>query len=193
MRKRYSILIFSLLTLTGCTSSYIVNVNGALKSPQPVPAEAHIMVLVDPNAKDPVFENSMRTRIEMLLRDDGYQAVDNLSAADYRLGFNFGVGHHEETSYQSEGPVFGRHEVDYFVPHEETIWDQWLRVKLYREDTIVWDGTALTSDGYPEEKKSVNYLLVALFEYFGKDSHGRKAVTIDANDPRIAALGTYPK
>jgi hypothetical protein len=52
-------------------------------------------------------------------------------------------------------------------------------------------GEAATSKSYADKRKSIDYLLTATFEYFGKDTASRKTLTIKAKDPRITGLGAY--
>jgi hypothetical protein len=197
MRKLYPVLIFLLLSLTGCTESYIVAVNGFAEAKNTIPNNARILILVDPNAENTVFESDIRTKIETLLKDRGYQVVDSLAAADYRLDFKYGVKSREETYYDFSGTRIGEHGSyvgpRLYVPHEEIIWDLWLGLKLYRKDTIVWSGEAVTSRRYFDRMKAVDYLLVAAFEYFGQDTGGHKTLTIEAKDPRIVNLASYTK
>ncbi len=195
MRKIVPILILSIIFLTGCAQSYVVGVNGFAEAKSRIPPNASIYVAVEPNAANPIFENEIRAKIETLLKDRGYQVADR-ATSEYRLDFQLGIVPRQETYLEPVSPYFGfgyYHEYRGYVPHFETVWAQWLRIKVYHGDTVVWVGEAVTTGNYPDERKTVDYLLVGAFEYFGQDTGGRKSLKIGAKDPRITALGTYPE
>jgi hypothetical protein len=196
VRKLSPILILSLVSLTGCAESYSVYVNGFAETKSRIPPNAHIFVAVEPNAANPIFENEVRTKIETMLRDRGYQVVNTVAAAEYRLTFQLGLVPREETYFEPMDSYFGYgyyREYRGYVPRFETVWDQWLQIKVYRGDTVVWVGEAVTTESYPDKRKAVDYLVVAAFEYFGQDTGSRKLLTIDAKDPRIIGLSSYAK
>jgi hypothetical protein len=198
MRKLYNIFFVSLLALTGCTESYTVYVNGFAKVAAPVPPNAKIFVATEPNSDNPIFAEEVKNKIEKLLASRGYVIQDN-SGADYLLTFQMGMMPQVVTDYRymSAGASFGSrrfHEgFDYYAPYVETVWDQWLRLKLYRDDTVVWVGEAVTSESYADKRKTADYLIVAALEYFGQDTASRKSLEITAKDPRIAVVGAYAK
>ena len=196
MRKRYSLLIASLLFVTGCAESYVVRVNGFAKAKSQISADARIYVATEANAANPIFESEVRAKIEALLKSRGYHVADAPGAADYRLAFELGFLPRQETYYTVEPQYFGRHPYYYgmgtYVPRVMTVWDQWLRVKAYRNDEVIWVGEAEISEYFPDKRRAVDYLIIGAFEYFGQDTAGQKTLTLSPKDPRIAVIGSYP-
>ena len=196
MRKLYPILSGLMLVLTGCADSYTVYVNGLAKIAGPIPKNARIFVAVDPNSDNPIFDNEIKVKIVKLLASRGMQPIDDPSA-EYRLSFDFGMMSHREQDYEYVGAGFDMHRrrtglgTAHYIPTLRTVWDQWLQIKVYRGDTVVWVGEAVTSKSYADKRESVDYLLVAAFEHFGQDTVSRKSLTISAKDPRITGLGAY--
>jgi hypothetical protein len=90
--------------------------------------------------------------------------------------------------------TFGRHHVfvngGYYAPYVRNSWDQWLQIKVFRGDKVVWVGEGSTSKRYAEKRRGIDYLLVGVFEYFGQNTQNLKTVEIAEKDPRIAALGS---
>lgn len=196
MRKICPILILSLISLTGCAQSYTVYTNGFAETGSRIPPSANIYIAVEPNAVNPIFENEVKSKIETLLESRGYQIVDTITAADYRLTFRLGFIPRENIYFSPIWPYstdayYGYHHQYYdYVPHVEAAWDRWLHIKVHRGDTVVWVGEAEITESYLDERKAVDYLLVGAFEYFGQDTVSRKVLTISSKDTRIAGLST---
>jgi hypothetical protein len=199
MRKLYAILTGVLLTVTGCSESYSVYVNGYAKVAESIPPNARIFVSTDPGSDNPLFDNEVKVKLVKLLAQRGYQPIDD-PKNEYRLSFLFRIRSHieEDVEFVSGGVGFqGRHRVfaggDYYAPYFRTEWDQMMQIKVYKGDTVVWVGEAVTSKYYADKRKAVDYLLVAAMEYFGKDTSSKQMLTIKEKDPRITALGAYDK
>jgi hypothetical protein len=196
VRKLSSILILSLVSLTGCAESYSVYVNGFAETAKPIPENARIYVSVDPNSDNPIFDNEIKVKIVKLLASRGFVPIDDVKS-EYHLTFRFGVMSYQEEDYEYFGAglgMYGRRsglDTAYYIPAIRTVWDQWLQIKVYRSDAVVWVGEAVTSKSCADKRKSVEYLLVAVFEYFGQDTVSRKSLTISEKDPRITGLGVY--
>jgi hypothetical protein len=199
MRKLNSVLIVSLLALTGCAESYTVRVNGFAETQNLILPNAHIRVVTDPNSENPLFDNEIKTKIVKLLTSRGFLPVDD-PASEYRLTFRSGIMSHlvEDVEFVSGGfGSGGRNRVfingGYYAPYIRTSWDQWLQIKVFRGDKVVWVGEAVTSKYHAEKRRDIDYLLVGVFEFFGRNTADMKTIEITEKDPRIAALGSYAK
>jgi len=197
MRKLCVILTGLLLTVTGCAESYSVYVNGFAKVAESIPSNAHIFVSTNPDSDNPLFDNEIKVKIVKLLASRGYQPTDN-PANEYLVTFSFGVVPRldEDVEFISTGFGFhGRHHFigssGYYAPYVRTTWDQWLRVKVYRGDEVVWVGEAVTTKYYADIRRAVDYLVAAVFQYMGKDTGRQQVMTINAKDPRITVIGAY--
>lgn len=199
MTKLYTILVVSLLGLTGCAESYRVRVNGFVEPQNSISPNARIHVVTDPNSENQLFDNEIRGKIIKLLSSRGFLPVDD-PASEYTMTFQTGIMSHlvQDTQFVSGGFVSGRrHNVfvngGYYAPYIRTEWDQWLQIKVYSGDKVVWVGEAATSKYYAEKRRDIDYLLVGIFEFFGQDTHNAKTIEITEKDPRIAALESYSK
>jgi len=200
MVKVYTILVASLLLgLAGCAESYSVGVNGFAETPNPIPPNVRIRVVTDPNSDNPLFDNEIKAKIVKLLSLRGFLPVDD-PASEYCLTFRSGIMTHlvQDVEFVSGGFGYGgRHRVfvngGYYAPYIRNSWDQWLQIKVYRGDKVVWVGEGVASKRYAEKREGIDYLLVGVFEFFGQDTHNLKTVELTAKDPRIAALDSYAK
>jgi hypothetical protein len=198
MRKLYPIILGALLMLTGCTETYTVYVNGFAKVTAPSPANIPIYVVSDSNSVNPIFDEEIKNKISKYLSSQGY-VIQNNPAVDYHLTFQMGILPLLETDYRymNTGAFGGRHHFhggfDYYTPYIETVWNQWLRVKLYHDDTVIWVGEAATSRHYGDMRSTVDYLIVGALKFFGQDTGSQKALEISAKDPGIAAIEAYAK
>ena len=209
MNKVYSILVIILICTAGCTTTYTVRVNGFSEIDEPIKDKASIYVTVDPNSQNPIFDNQIKAKIEMLLKSHGYIPVPDVERADYRLAFRAGLDSQRVTGYTPlHRPFMGFHNRfrgDYnfgyttYVPYSETIYDQWLIMKVFsagrtaasEAGQVVWIGEAMTGTGDADLRHVVNYLLVAGFEYFGADTKRQMTLTISPEDPGITQLSTF--
>lgn len=191
---------------TGCTTSYTIRVNGFSELDRPIKEESSIYVVVDPNSQNPIFDKEIKARIEMLLESRGYVPALDVEKADYRLIFQVGLDSHGVRSYTPfyhpysgfYNRYWGNYDLGYtrYVPYFETFYDQWLVMKVFDtgpEDTsedgkVVWIGEAMISTDAADLRQIVNYLLVASFEYFGKDTKRQMTLRIPPDDPRIIRI-----
>ncbi|HCO93804.1 MAG TPA: hypothetical protein DIU00_07635 [Phycisphaerales bacterium] len=209
MHKLYSILVIILICTAGCTTTYMVRVNGFSEIDEPIKDKASIYVTVDPNSQNPIFDNQIKAKIEMLLKSHGYVPAPDVEQADYRLAFRAGLDSQRVTGYTSlHRPFMGFHNRfrgDYnfgyttYVPYSETIYNQWLIMKVFsagrtaasEAGQVVWIGEAMTGTGDADLRHVVNYLLVAGFEFFGVDTKRQMTLKISPEDPRITQLATF--
>ncbi len=209
MNKVYSILVIILICNAGCTTTYVVRVNGFSEIDEPIKDKSSIYVTVDPNSQNPIFDNQIKAKIEILLKSHGYVPAPDVEQADYRLAFRAGLDSQRVTGYTPlHRPFMGFHNRfrgDYnfgyttYVPYSETIYDQWLIMKVFsagrtaalEAGQVVWIGEAMTGTSDADLRRVVNYLLVAGFEFFGVDTKRQMVLKISPEDPRITQLFTF--
>jgi len=191
----------------GCTSSYTVHVNGFSELDQPIKENASIYVSMDPNSRNPIFDNEIKTKIEILLKSHGYAPVAKVEEADYRLIFQMGLDSHSVSGYTPlYHPYIGYHERYWgaynfgytgYVPYVDTYYDQWLVMKLFapepdvakeKDEKVIWIGEAMIDTDSADLRRIVDYLLIADFEYFGEDTKRQMVVKLSPDDPRIIRI-----
>jgi hypothetical protein len=206
MNKLCLILLTLSMCATGCTSMYTVYVNGFSELDQSIKEKASIYVAVDPNSRNPIFDNEIKAKIEMLLKQHGYIPSPNVELSDYRLAFQVGLDSRSVSGYTPlYRPYLGFYDEyrgDYhfgyygYVPYVDTYYDQWLvmKVSVPKPDTtpqteqIIWIGEAMIGTDVADLRQVVNYLLVAGFEYFGEDTRRQMALKLPPDDPRIIQI-----
>lgn len=194
-KKLCPLFVLLLLMLTGCAQSYSIYVDGFAETGSPIPPNARIHVVTDPNSENPLFDKEIKAKITNLLASRGFLPVDD-PESEYHLTFHFGIRSRlvEDVEFVSGYSAIGRHNVivngGYYAPYVRNIWDQMLQIKVFRGDTVVWVGEAVTSKYYADKRQAINYLLVAAFEFFGQNTGRQKIITIEEKDPRIADIGS---
>jgi hypothetical protein len=161
---------------------------------------------MDPNSQNPIFDKEIKSKIEILLKLNGYTPAPDVKQADYRLIFQVGLDSHGVRSYTPfyhpysgfYNRYWGNYDLGYtrYVPYLETFYDQWLIMKVFdtgpadtsENGKVVWIGEAMISTDAADLRQIVNYLLVAGFEYFGVDTNRQIALTIGPDDPRIIRI-----
>jgi len=206
MKKLCFVAALLFVFVSGCIQGHIVRVNGFLEAGASIRDKAAVYVAADPNSHNPIFTKEIKGKIERLLSDRGYSALDEENMADYRLAFAFGVTPRQVSGFQHYyGPGWftydghGRHYYGWFgtyVPYSETYHDQWLTMRLSdtgRQEaalkgTVIWVGEAVSSEYRADLRQTINYLLAAIFEYFGEDTKRQTALRIRQNDPRLTPI-----
>jgi hypothetical protein len=205
MLKRIIILGTVALSATGCVSGHRVYVNGYAEPDESIERSAKFFVATDPNSPNPIFEKQIKKSAEALLASYGYTVTSSAEKATYRIRFQAGMN--SETvmgytpSYQAHfgvrGGYPGRYGVGYSMqtPYFDTIYDQWLMLRLSRigvdgpnGEKPVWVGEAMISTDRAELRETVNYLLIGCIEYLGVDTGRKVAVKIRKDDPRLLAI-----
>jgi hypothetical protein len=196
-----------LILMSGCTTSYRVHVSGYAGPQTALPQDARIHVEAEPNAPNPLFYNQIKTKILELLVEKGYRS--DTEDARYHLSFNFGSDDRRYQSYRYDYVPFTYH--GYFYrpyaygfgyyhsrPYTRIIWDYWLVLTLRdlqksKDDgQVVWVGEAVTSKGYADKREAVDYLLVALFRYFGRDTGKTIRTEVSEKDPKLKDIAPGP-
>jgi hypothetical protein len=208
MNKIYLILLAVSISAAGCTTTYTVHINGFSECDQPIKENSSIYVAVDPNSRNPIFDNEIRGKIEMLLKEHGYVPAATIETADYRLVFQVGLDSRRVSGYTPlYHPYIGFYDEywgDYhfgytsYVPYIDTYYDQWLVIKVFatrsgttpRTEQVIWIGEAVIGTNVSDLRRVVNYLLVAGFEYFGVDTKRQITLKIPPDDPRIFRIST---
>jgi hypothetical protein len=209
MKKLCLILLLAPVCAGGCTTTYLVHVNGFSERGEPIKENASIYVSIDPNSGNPIFDDEIKAKIELLLKQHGYIPAVSLENSDYRLAFKTGLDSHRVTGYMPlYRPYFGFYDrywgyYDFgyygYVPYFETYYDQWLVMKVFssksdgtgRDQQVVWIGEAMLATAASDVRRLVNYLLIAGFEYFGQDTGRQMVVEIEPDDPRVLELEAF--
>ena len=209
MNKLCIILISILICTTGCSTAYTVHVNGFSKLDEPIIEKTSIYVTVDPNSQNPIFDNEIKTKIEFLLKEQGYVPASDIELSDYRLAFQIGLDSRKVSGYTPlyrpfvsfHDSYWGDYHFGYtsYVPYVDTYYDQWLVLRVFDADPdtapqteqVFWIGEAVMDTSVADLRRVVDYLLVAGFEYFGVDTRKQVTLKIPPDDPgiiRISAL-----
>jgi hypothetical protein len=197
MRTVYLLCVISAGLVAGCNQSYSVIVNGYAKIPKPISANARIYIYADPNSANPILDNQIKAKIVMFLADLGYQPLDDVNA-EYRLTFDYWITAHQQEYYEYIGPGAGVRggfsgiATIHYIPTLRYVWSQWLEVRVYRGNSVVWLGKAEASKYYKDERQAIDCLIVALFSRFGQDTKRQEVIAINKDDPRLLELAGSP-
>ena len=210
MNKICLILITISICTAGCTARYTLYMNGFSELDEPIKDNASVYVTVDPNSRNPIFDNQIKAKVEMLLKQHGYVPAPNVEESDYRLAFQVGLDSRRVAGYEPlYRPYVGIHDGYYgdyhfgyttYVPYVDTYYNQWLVIKVFAPDPdtvpqteqVVWIGEAMISTSVADLRYVINYLLVAGFEYFGVDTGKQMVLKIRSDDPKIIRIATLP-
>jgi hypothetical protein len=206
MKKLSLIVISASMCLAGCTTGYRVHVNGFSEQGRHIANKASIYVSLDPNSRNPIFDEQIKAKIEELLKWYDYVPAPSLEQSDYRLTFHAWISSHHSYGfypfYQPYMGFSGGYWNDYYfgystyVPYYDTFYNQRLMMKVFTHNPgddsdagkIVWVGDAVISASGDDFRKTIDYLLVACFEYFGIDTTEQKSLVITEKDPRILKI-----
>lgn len=199
-------------------SPYTVKVNGYTDPGTPglVKPGASFCVIENQEAKNPLLEQEIKGKITKLLETHGY-CLTTFEKADYYLFFAYGMGEPRRASGTTPdyyggigwglgggygwGGWGGGPSVYVGMPwggsaDSATLYDRWLLIKVvegpaYRTQKIsrpVWVGEARSVGASSDLRLVLNYLLVADFKEFGKNTGKAVTVEIDANNPEAVSL-----
>ena len=190
----------------GCSTVYTVRVNGFSQLDEPIKPNASIYVTADPNSRNPIFDNEIKTRIESLLKEQGYVPASAVELSDYRLAFRTSMDSRKVSGYMPLYHPFvgfydgywGDYHFGYtsYVPYVDTYYDHWLVMKVFvsgpdtaeKDQQVVWIGEAMAGTSVADLRGVVNYLLVGGFEYFGEDTGRQVILRIPPDDLRIIRI-----
>jgi hypothetical protein len=216
MHKIFRFLVWVVLAggLSSCAGyNYNVKVNGYTDptGPGQVRPGGSFFVMENPDAKNPLLDKEIKAKLNQLLTTRGY-AVTTFEKADYYLFFGYGMGEPRSVSatapdyyggfgwgvgYGWGGPAFAIG-VPYggYAADTATLYDRWVLINVvegpaYRTQKAsrpVWVGEARSVGASSDLRTVLNYLLVADFKEFGKNTGKAITVEIKAQDQEVAAL-----
>lgn len=198
--------------LSGCANYYNIKVNGYTD-----PAATGVMpggtffVVENKEAQNPLLEAEIKDKITRLLEARGYPVTSIFEKADYYLFFRYGMGEPRSIArpeyygsvgwgygWGSGGPYVGLGGWPYGVWGTDvvTLYDRWLQINVvegppYRTNKTersVWVGEARSSGASSDMREVLNYLLVAAFNEFGKNTGKAMTVKMKENDPAVIPL-----
>jgi hypothetical protein len=202
--------------LSGCAKYYYVKVNGytALSAPEEIKPGGSFFVMENEKAANPLLEAEIKQKIHKLLEARGY-SVTSFEKADYLLFFSYGLGEPRTVAvpeyygglgwgwgwgggYWGGGPSVWVGGPPYWAwdTDSATLYDRWLQINVvngpvYRNQALskpVWVGEARSTGASADLRTVLNYLLVADFQEFGRNTG--KAVTkkINRAAPQVEVL-----
>jgi hypothetical protein len=218
MARTSKLLIIILLsfTLAGCATYYKIKVNGytAPSAAERIKPGGFFYIMEDQAAQNPLLEAEVKGKIARLLQEKGYPVTNSFDKADYYLFFRYGMGPPRSIgvpdyyggfgwgfgwgpgwgwggpSVAIGGPGYG------WGTDVITLYDRWLQIKVvaglpYRTQKIsqtVWLGEAKSSGSSSDLRTTLNYLLVAVFNQFGKNTGKAITVELKQNAPAVSVL-----
>ena len=189
----------------GCRASYYVGINGysSTRKTLQVPQSASIYVVTDSNAPNPFLEKEIGMKIQKLLNAKGYNT--GTEQTSYHLLFDYGIDSgrtvtdtipiYHPSGYYEDPPFFTPSYTTY-VPYSEVIYTRWLVLRLidgrvYRNSQKVeplWIGEVTSAGPSSDLRRVVNYMLIAAFKHFGKDTGRQVTEVIMEDDERVKQL-----
>ncbi|MFA5114808.1 MAG: DUF4136 domain-containing protein [Candidatus Omnitrophota bacterium] len=208
----------SLLFLSGCASYYAVTVNDYLditETPDPIPAGASFCVLANKNENNPILDNEIKAKIEKLLVESGYK-IASYEKADFYLSFSYSVSSGRRATelrpvfqagqtetvqtYKSSGKtstsIINLPGYTTYVPYRITVFTSSLTLNVLdaaslranNQKKIIWIGENSSASQNSEIRDTINYLLVASFENFGRNTGRSIKTEISTNDTRVKQI-----
>jgi len=198
-------------------STFTIKVNGYTdpSAPAAVKPGGSFYVIENQEAKNPLLEKEIKEKLHKLLLTHGYP-VTTFEKADYYLFFGYGMGEPRSVSVATPdyfGSIgwgwgggygwggWGGPSVSVGMPwgssaDSASLYDRWLLIKVveapaYRTQKIsrpVWVGEARSVGTSSDLRLVLNYLLVADFKEFGKNTGKAVTVEIEAQNPEVYSL-----
>lgn len=201
------------LSLAGCANYYNIKVNGYTGpgAAGEIKPGGTFYIMENKEARNPLLESEIKGKITRLLETRGYPVTNIFTKADYYLFFGYGLGEPRSVGVPDYygtvgygwgggwgwgGPSVAIGGPAYWGTDVVTLYDRWLQINVvegppYRNEKIsrsIWVGEARSSGASSDLRTVINYLLVAVFQEFGKNTG--KAITVDMkeNDPAVFSL-----
>ena len=210
MKVLYIFLAGISIYVTGCTAGYNVHVNAFSELTEPMKESSSIYVALDSNSPNPVFDNRIKARIELLLKQRDLIPAGEDEAFDYILTFQTGVDSQRVLNYApAHYPRMVFHHGywdDYYFgyttyyPYYETFYSQRLSLKLIKpsqddlyQDRVLWVCDAMLGTRGHDPRDAIDFLLIGCFEYFGMDTVRQKTLFIEENDYRLLQIKSLPQ
>jgi hypothetical protein len=212
---KFLVLLVLGLTLSGCAGPlYHIKVNGYTSpaTTQRIRPGGSFFVMSDKKVKNPLLEMEVKDKIQKLLQSHGYP-VTSFEKADYYLFFSYGLGEPRNVSvvepdysigwgggwgpgYGWGGPAFFFTVPPWGYTEETTLYDRWLLINVvegpaYRShqgSQPVWVGEARSLGASSDLRTVLNYLLVADFQKFGKNTGKAVTIELEEGNPAVYSL-----
>lgn len=213
--KKVLLLITWITLLSGCavnirTTGFLDRSEGTSAPPK----GALFAVLENGQAPNPILDREIRSKIEKLLLKYGYQiAAQNQARYILTFSYNINPGLRLGTTTLYSPPQSqiipvpdGKGGTTFtavmtpgttsFVPSLTGIFTKHLTLKVTdarslvtgQKEKVVWVGDTLNTDESSDLRYDIDYLLVATFGYFGKNTGQQINVHIDRGNPDVKAL-----
>jgi hypothetical protein len=217
MQKPIRLLVLLVIGLgfLGCSSvsTYTIKVNGYTDpgTPGMIKPGGSFCIMENQEAKNPLLEKEIIGKITKLLEVRGH-AVTSFEKADYYLFFAYGLGEPRSVSVTQDyyggfgwgwggGYGWGGPAVGIGIPwggstYSANLYDRWLLIKVvegpaYRTQKTsppIWVGEARSVGTSSDLRQVLNYLLVANFKEFGKNTGQAVTVEVKADNPEVYSL-----
>jgi hypothetical protein len=162
--------------------------------------------LTNPEAANPLLEKEVAWKITKLLQEKGYRVLET-DRADFHLTFSYGM---ERGSVHTRSvrrprridvydPDTGKTHyttVETYQPYSVQSFARTLSIRVHDMRTqgsrqgshIVWAADTISEGPSSDLRQTLNYLLVATFQFFGKDTGKAIPVTLDEDDSQVTRL-----
>jgi hypothetical protein len=213
--KRILVLAGFLLLLSGCAVN--VRMTGFLDPSVGTSAllpGTSLSVLENGQARNPIFDQEVRGKIETLLVKHGYRIAAQ-DQADYLLAFSYDISSGMRigmtTAYgppQTQvtsapdgkgGRIFSTVTTPGAASVMPTFTEMFTRrltlkvidshsVRMNQPEKVVWIGETLSAEPSSDLRHDIDYLLAAAFAYFGRDTGKQVNVRVGADNPDVVTL-----
>lgn len=218
MKTRIVVVAFAaVMATTGCSSKYVIHVNGFLNRDKAVEIRPGSCIAVVENEAvvNTLLEGETRRRIEKILSARGFSICPR-EKADYALRFRYNMdsgrtilrdrvvhepGHTVRVrTHEGSGDSYSSYYIPgstHWVTDAETVYGCWLMLELHdaRPDSAkspdgkpLWVGEMAASSRVPDLREMVGPMLLCGFEYFGQDTGRRVRVVVPRSDPALLEL-----
>ena len=217
MRKLIILLILITGAIAaGCAPRYEITTNAFLSAAAGVakiPEGATFSVLENEDAPNLIFDREIKGKIERMLDRSGYR-IESREEADYFLTYYYSMDPGEVVSeyvpyyypsyydfgfrsrYRHFGYGFGYHGHPGYQVTRRTVYTKRLMLKVVdagsvREsdrEQVIWQGETLSTGSASDLRQAIDYLLVATFKYFGRDTGKCVHVTLPVGDKEVREL-----
>lgn len=212
--KRLFVILFLALAASACARQQVMT-NTYLAAPsashtlQPASSFA---VLPNMGVANPIFDQTVREKIEFILESMGYLTIPP-EQADYFLHYNYDMteqtavrriyyprsrwrGSFIRGSSLSDPYYYDRWGHTPYMEEPYTIYTGKLRVSVTRnagsggaeENNMLWVGESLAETYDPDMRGLINYLLAASFRYFMQDTGKSRSVSLDDDQTVVKSL-----
>ncbi len=193
----------------GCVTTYEMEVNGYLdkeyvRSLPSAKLPFSVFVVNNENADNPLLEREIAAKIARLLKEKGYRLA-SAEEGDFYVVFRYGIdrGPLEITSWEKHDrvdtydPYTKMRSTKHVVTDSGVLSHQFytrslcIRVvdaQVLRKSgktKVIWAGDTVSEGTSTDLRKVINYLLVATFDYFGRDTGKAVKVVLSEGNPRV--------